>query len=270
MTVSDPSTSRPGSVRLRREPPPLQPVTVAARHELSPRLLRFRFEGPGLRELAEADPAASVRLLVPSSAVRKLVMPEWNGNEFLLPDGSRPALRTFTPLRIDRQAGALDLEIVRHPGGAVSTWAEAAEPGAEAAISGPGKGYAVDADASRFILLGDETAIPAISDLLEALPAHASVDVHVEVETATAEVPMPSHPGRSLDWHLRKAGAAPGTALVEVAGRLDRLDESSRLWAAGEAASMQGIRNHLFKVLAVPRNQTSIRGYWKPPRRRAV
>ena len=35
-------------------------------------------------------------------------MPAWNGNEFLLPDGRRPAIRTFTPRRVDPDALELD------------------------------------------------------------------------------------------------------------------------------------------------------------------
>ena len=47
-------------------------------------------------------------------------MPAWNGNEFLLPDGSRPAIRTLTPLRIDTDGLELDVEVVLHrPAGRV-------------------------------------------------------------------------------------------------------------------------------------------------------
>lgn len=253
-------------LRTRREPPPLRTVTVASREELSPRMLRLGFEGPGLRDLAIADPGASVRLLVPSPGTDELVIPIWNGNEFLLPDGTRPALRTFTPLRLDTASGRLELEIVRHPGGAVSEWAERVDPGAEAAISGPGKGYPVDSTASRFVVLGDETALPAVSQLLEAVPGRAAIEVHVEVISEAAIIPLPVHPAATVEWHVRPAGDAPGSSLVRVSQQLTGLDAETRVWAAGEAASMQAIRTHLFQHLAVPRSQTSIRGYWKPVR----
>lgn len=252
--------------RIRREPPPLVPVTVTARDELSPRMLQFTFEGDGLRSLGDAEPASSVRLLVPSPGTDELVIPEWNGNEFLMPDGERPTLRTFTPLRIDRDAGRLDLQIVRHPGGAVSAWAEDASPGDPAAISGPGSGYTIDSDAEHFILLGDETATPAIGDLLTALPHDVTVEAHIEIDRPDDKIPLPQHPGASLTWHARPDGDAPGATIVAVAQGLDALPDTTRLWAAGEAASMQAIRNHLFKTLGVPRSQTSIRGYWKPAR----
>ena len=242
-------------------------MTVVRRTEVSPRLLGLTFEGPDLADLVVDHPAASVRLLVPSPGSAEVVWPSWNGNEFLLPDGTRPALRTFTPRRLDRAAGRLELEVVRHPGGVVSDWAETVEPGARAAISGPGSGYEIEPDVARYLLLGDETALPAISQLLESLPTHASVEVHVEVVVAEAEIELPAHPGATVSWHVRPPGAAPGAPLVAVVAALDGVDPGTRVWAAGEAASMQAIRTRLFDALAVPRAQTTIRGYWKPPRR---
>ena len=70
-------------------------------------------------------------------------MPAWNGNEFLLPDGRRPAIRTFTPRRVDPEALELDLEIVVHGGGVgVRVGGGGRRPATPAAISGPGRGYA--------------------------------------------------------------------------------------------------------------------------------
>lgn len=250
-------------VRVRRAPPPLLPITVTARVELSPRMLRLSIEGEVVRGLVVPDPAASVRLLVPTSGTTDLVIPTWNGNEFLLPDGSRPALRTFTPLHID--GAHMELEIVRHPGGAVSTWAETATQGAEAALSGPGSGYEIDPDATRFVLLGDETALPAIRNLLEVLPEHTEIEVHIEVLDSEAELELPSHRRSTIAWHVadRQSDQSP---LVGVVSDWSSVDRETRIWAGGEASTMQAIRNHLHQTLGVDRDQTSIRGYWKPPR----
>ena len=51
----------------------------------------------------------------------------------------------------------------------MSTWAETAAPGAPAAISGPARGIEIDPGIERYVLLGDETALPALSQLLEVL-----------------------------------------------------------------------------------------------------
>ncbi len=76
-------------------------------------------------------------------------MPTWNGNEFLLPDGRRPTIRTFTPRHVDTGALELVIDAVVHGDGAASQWAQAAAPGLDAAVSGPGRGYTIDERASR-------------------------------------------------------------------------------------------------------------------------
>ena len=263
MSESD-ADDRLERLRSRREPPPLVPVTVTERAEVTPRLLRLEFNGHGIDGML-VEPAASVRLLVPSPGVDELVLPEWNGNEFLLPDGERPALRTFTPL----DAGATDrlrLEIVRHPGGAVSEWAERVAVGDPAALSGPGRGATFPPETETFHLLGDETALPAIAQLLEWLPRDATVTVHAEVLTDDAIRPLPGRPGAEITWLVQPPDGRPGDRLVAAARELP-MPEHSHVWAAGEAASMQAIRKHCFDERGMPRSRTTIRGYWKPARR---
>ena len=234
------------------------------RAELSPRMLRLVLEGDGLRAMPTPEPASSVRLLVPSPGAHALELPQWNGNEFLLADGSRPALRTFTPLRFDADAGRLELEIVRHPGGVVSSWAETAQPGDPAAISGPGRGWALPADTTRLILLGDETALPAITQLWDLVDTDVAVSAHVEVVDRAAVQDIGTRVGATIEWHVRAPDAAPGAQLVAVAAGLHDPGPTRHVWAAGEAASMQAIRTHCFDQLGLPRSQTTIRGYWKP------
>jgi NADPH-dependent ferric siderophore reductase len=246
---------------VRREPPRFRAVEVLAVQSLSPWMRRVTVGGPELRDFRVDEPAASVRLLLPSTPGGDLVRPAWNGNEFLLPDGRRPVIRTLTPLRVD-DPEALDVEIVVHGDGRASQWAETAEPGAVAAISGPGRGYTVDASAGAFLVAGDETALPAITQLLPLLPATATVTVHTEIAHADARRALPESPRTTAEWHVLAERARPGDALVEAV-LAARVDAETRVWIAGEAASVQRIRRHLFGERGLPRANTTIRGYWK-------
>jgi NADPH-dependent ferric siderophore reductase len=257
--VSDPSAA----VRTRREPPSYLRVVVERAERLSPRMVRVTFSGPELAGLTVEQPAASVRLLLPPPGTTELEMPTWNGNEFLLPDGTRPPIRTFTPRRAD--SGTLDLDVVIHGGGVASAWAETAAPGDRAAISGTGRGYAVDPEARVFLLAGDETAIPAIGQLLEVLPVDASVEVHVEVSHPDARLALPDHPGATVAWHDLEPSAPAGDALVDAVCST-ALSPGTRVWVAGEAAAVQRIRRHLFEELGLPRSAAWVRGYWKEGR----
>jgi len=253
------------TARIRREPPAFRRVAVAGATAVTPRLVRVTVGGPGLDGLAIDQPAASVRLLLPAPGTTELVMPTWHGNEFLLPDGNRPTIRTLTPLRLDPAIQELDLEIVVHEGGAASAWAQAARPGDKAAISGPGRGYPIDADATGFLLGGDESAIPAIGQLLELLPPDKPVHVIVEVADPSARLELPKHPAATVDWYDLPAGAPPGDTLVAAITEAE-LAPGTRIWAAGEAAAMQRIRRHLLDERKLPRSETWIRGYWKSGR----
>ena len=249
-------------MRARREPPRFRRVGVRRVQRLSPRMIRVTFAGPDLKGLTVEHPAASVRLLLPSAEGQELVMPSWNGNEFLLPDGRRPTIRTLTPRRVDPDALELEVEIVLHGEGAASDWAAAAEPGDQAAISGPGRGYAIDRDAPAFVLVGDETAIPAVSQLLEVLPTETPVQVHIEVAHPDARLALSDHPHATVEWCDLPSGASPGDALLGAARGADVVP-GARVWVAGEAAAMQRIRRHLFEDRGLPRAHASVRGYWK-------
>lgn len=224
-------------------------------------MVQVTLAGAELEGFTSGLPAGSVRLLLPAPG-NGVVVPSWNGNEFLLPDGRRPIIRTFTPLRFEPAALELDLQIVVHGRGVASDWAEAAEPGAPAAVSGPGRGYTIDPEATTFVIAGDETAIPAITQLLTALPLDKPVQVCVEVGDPAARLPLPDHPAAGVAWFALSEGSPPGDALVAAVRRLG-IPPDSRVWVAGEAAAVQRIRRHLFEERGIPRPRTSVRGYWK-------
>jgi NADPH-dependent ferric siderophore reductase len=259
MSDADPSSL---PARARREPPHYRRITVGRIEPLSARLVEITLTGLELDGFHVDEPAASVRLLLPEAPGADIVLPRWNGNEFLRPDGSRPLLRTFTPRRSDASSNELVVDVVRHGAGPAASWADTARPGDQAAVSGPGRGYTVDVEAPAFLLAGDESAIPAISQLLECLPSATPTRVLVEVARPDGRLELPEHPAATVEWLDLDPGAAPGAALVAAVGRVDLVPDAP-VWAAGEAAAMQRIRRFLFDEVGVPRALTTVRGYWK-------
>ena len=257
MSVDGPATS---AIRARRPPPPFRRAQVAATSARTARLQRVTLAGPELVGFPPAGPAASVRLLLPHHG--ELVLPEWTGNEFLHTDGSRPHLRTLTPLRVDEERGEVDVDIVLHGAGPMATWAAAATAGDEVALSGTGRGHAISADAPAHLLAGDESALPAISTILEALPAGAMATVLVEIGDAVAELALPGSADTTVAWVVQPPGAPPGEALARAV-EAATIEPGTQVWVAGEAAAAQRIRRHLFETRRVPRSQCTVRGYWK-------
>ena len=71
-------------------------------------------------------------------------------------------MREYTPRRIDLVANELDIDFVLHGDGPASTWAAQAAPGQTLDIAGPRASMVVPDLFDSYLLIGDETAIPAI------------------------------------------------------------------------------------------------------------
>ena len=248
---------------VRRPPPAFRIARVEEIHDRGPRLARVTLHGDDLIGLMVEQPASSVRLLLPGP--RGPEIPEWAGNEFLLADGSRPVIRTVTPLDADPEKGRLTVEVVRHGQGALHEWLGTVEPGGPVAVSGPGRGYVVDERAAGFLLAGDESALPAITQLLAVLPRTAAVLVLVEVADPSGRVDLPIPARGRVEFVDRVPGQPPGTALADAV-RAAEVPPDWWVWVAGEAAGVQKIRRHLFEDRGLSRAVVAAHGYWKDSR----
>ncbi|WP_436795095.1 siderophore-interacting protein [Actinospongicola halichondriae] len=246
---------------IRREPPTFRRAAVIRAEHLTPHMRRIVLGGEEFDGLVIDEPASSVRLLLPPTDGGELLLPTWTGNQFELADGSRAPIRTFTPRHFDAAARELTIDVVLHEGGAASAWAASAEAGGQVAVSGPGRGYEIDTSAGSYLLAGDETAIPAIAQLLETLPEHTKTQVIIEVTTPDAQLALPDHPRSNAQWRVLDDGAVPGSALVEAVTSLVEIPPA--VWVAGEAAAVQKIRKHLFDERGMTRSAATVRGYWK-------
>ena len=258
MTSDDTAAARQ---RIRREPPRFRRVGVRSKRLLSERMLRIVLGGDELDGFAIESPASSVRLLLPAPGADALEMPTWTGNQFELATGERAPIRTFTPRAFDAERRELTLDVVLHEHGAATDWARRTETGDEAAISGPGRSETLDPDARSFLLAGDDSAIPAVAQLLEWIGDDRTIDVHIEIAHPDARFELPDHPRATITWHDAAAGATPGSSIVEVVRHLDELPDA--VWVAGEAAAVQRLRTHLFDERGRTRKSVTARGYWK-------
>ena len=247
--------------RVRREPPAFRRVDVRSKRMLSERMLRIVLGGDELDGFAIESPASSVRLLLPPAGRDALEMPTWTGNQFELATGERAPIRTFTPRAFDAERLELTLDVVLHDHGAATDWARRADVGDEVAISGPGRSETLDRAARSFLLVGDESAIPAISQLLESISPDCTIEVHIEITTPGARMELPAHAGATITWHDAEAGAAPGDSFAAAVEGLDELPDA--VWVAGEAAAVQRLRTHLFDERGRTRQSVTARGYWK-------
>ncbi|MGB3733799.1 MAG: siderophore-interacting protein [Ilumatobacter sp.] len=249
---------------IRREPPSYRRLAVRSVEPVTEHMLRIVLGGDELDGFSIEAPASSVRLLLPDADTDELVMVTWTGNQFELPDGSRPPIRTFTPRDVDVDRNELTIEVVLHEHGAASDWARRARPGDEVAVSGPGRSDDLDPDARSHLLVGDESAMPAIAQLLEWIPEDRTIDAHIEIHTPDARLALPDHPNATVTWHDAVEGGSPGDAMAAAVMGVTELADA--VWIAGEAAAVQRIRKYLFDERGRDRSGVTARGYWKKGR----
>ncbi|MGH3418355.1 MAG: siderophore-interacting protein [Streptosporangiaceae bacterium] len=203
--------------------------------------------------LVRGDALDGFRIEAPTSHVKV----------FLPADGQDdPVVRTYTPVRFDEASKTLELQFVLHGTGPASEWAERAGSGDKLAVAGPGGRFVLDEAATHWWLAADESAIPAVVTLLEALPATVTADVHIEVADAADEIAFDSQAKTTVSWHHRRSPGAFGAELDEAARGAD-LPAGARIWVACEAAAMRGIRRYFRNDRGLPAGSLVTRGYWR-------
>jgi NADPH-dependent ferric siderophore reductase len=258
-TPASPATSA-GPPR-RRKPP--KPVTVVAVEALSPRLLSIKVTGDDLDAYADAAPTSHLKVFLPAEGQDAPLLPQQTPDgPVYAEDGPRPVVRTYTPRSYDPATKTLEIQFLVHGEGPASEWAQRAKPGDKLAVGGPGGRFSLEPAADHWLILGDESAIPAIGTLLDALGDTVAIDAHIEVNDADDVIKLVDPAKTLITWHHRKAAGAFGAELAEVAAN-GVIPEGARVWVACEAAAMRDIRRHLIRERGVPAALLVTRGYWR-------
>jgi NADPH-dependent ferric siderophore reductase len=178
-----------------------------------------------------------------------------------------PTTRTYTVRYHDAEAGELAIDFVTHGDeGIAAPWAMAAQPGDEVIVRGPGGAYAPSPAADWHLLVGDESAIPAIGAALEALPPGARARVFVQVGDEAEMQKLASPADVDITWLLRSDHESPeaaGDALAAAVRELEFPPGSVHAFVHGEAGFVALLRRHLSAERRVPKDLLSVSGYWR-------
>ncbi len=141
--------------------PGLALMTVEAVEQLSPGFIRVTLRGPEAARFCEGG--LHFRLLLPPKA-RPPVWPRiCASGRTIWPEGD-DALHRPVYTTVWQSGDLLAFDIYRHPGSPATGWADRAPIGETVGILGPGGGMCPDG--SPLVLLGDQTALPAIRRML--------------------------------------------------------------------------------------------------------
>lgn len=229
---------------------------------VTPRMVRVTLGGDALAGFAGDGPDRRIKMFFPVPGQERPAVPRATSGGPLWPPGEpRPAIRTYTVRRYDPAAGELDADFVLHEGhGPAAAWARDAEPGAWVGVSEPGGRYVVDPAAAWHLVIGDETALPAVATVLAALPAGVPAHAYLEVADAAEEQPLPG--GAAVHW-VHRGGRQAGVPLAGSVRAAVLPDGPGQAWLSGEAACVRDLRRHLLDDRGLDRRAVYATGYWR-------
>jgi NADPH-dependent ferric siderophore reductase len=172
--------------------------------------------------------------------------------------------RDFTPRRHDAAANILEIDFALHDAGPATRWAAQTKPGDTLNVGGPRGSFIIPMDFDWHLLVGDETALPAISRRLAELPAGARAVVLAEVDGAGEELKFDSQADVTVTWAHRNGGAAGASdALAKTLAVLKLPSGDYYAWVACESLIAKALRRQLITDHRANPKWMRAAGYWR-------
>ncbi|MFJ9471209.1 siderophore-interacting protein [Streptomyces caniferus] len=259
---------------------PVALIQVTDVRRPTPHMVRVTFAGDGLDDFP-TWPDQQLKLCFPRPGQTEPRLPEgaadgdvmrWYQAFLALPEDERPWMRSYTVRSYDPVRQRIDIDFVLHgtdpaATGPATRWAASAAVGDLLARYGPSAEYArpLPLDTADWLLLaGDETALPAIGSLLQALPAGARALACIEVADAAEEQHLATRADLTVRWvHRTAAAAGPHDALPAAVRALTFPPGRVVAWLAGEAGTVRALRRHLVEERGVEKRRIEFSGYWR-------
>lgn len=221
---------------------------------IAPQMLRVVLGGEELEGFTSSGFDDHVKLIFPTVASA--------GGEAGAAEAA-PEMRDFTPRYYDAVRGELWIDFFVHEAGPATTWASAAKPGDQLVVAGPKGSFVIDPEGiDLHLMIGDETAVPAIARRLGELPATARAQVIVEVDDPTGWPAFQSAANTEVSFVVRGAAAEPAAALLAHLGNV-QLPERCYVWIALESQAARALRRYFTGERGVDKEWIKSSAYWQ-------
>ncbi|MGP9727096.1 siderophore-interacting protein [Glutamicibacter sp. 287] len=240
-------------------------LQVVKRQQISEHLVRLTFGGPGFENFVDKSATDRYIKILFAKPELGLTLPyDMDELRERLPGEDMPVRRTYTVRRSDAAAGTIEVDFVVHGSdGLAGPWARDAKIGDSVCFSGPGGMYEPKGEFDFHLLVGDETAIPAIAASLEAMREDMVGQVLIEVEGAGDEIEMRAPRGVDIRWIHRGAAFTPEASTLESAVRQHPWPGGRvQVFAHGEREVMKALRSYFYDERGVDRRDMSLSAYW--------
>ncbi|MBF6619142.1 MAG: siderophore-interacting protein [Patulibacter sp.] len=242
-------------------------VEVVAVDRVSPKMARIGFAGSVLDEMPHDEPGEIATFIWPDEG-REVVLPI-SGSWRFPPGAEGQHWRNYTVRRLRRgvpgHGTVLEADFVLHGDhGRATRWAGQAAVGQRLGIAGPRLHWVSDPEAEWSLLVGDETALPAIAATLEQLPRGHRALAFVEVDGPEEQQAIDAVCDADVVWLSRDgAPAGTGTRLVDAVRAAELPSGRGKVWAAGESMAIRDVREHLRDERGVDPETMQAIGYWR-------
>lgn len=247
-----------------RHPLVFRAVDVLRVERISPHMQRIVFGGDELHGFVSRAPDDHVKLFFPNRS-GEIVRPVPGPNGPTWPAGPEYSpMRDYTPRQFDAATGELVIDFVLHGDGPASEWARQAAPGQRIGAGGPRGSVIIAADFDAYVLVGDETALPAIGRWLQEMAKGTRVEVLLEIPEAADRQTFQTAADVHVCWLERNGQAADSSKLLEQA--LQELPAPAGdvfYWIGAESRRARDMRLWLSQQRGIPKDWLKAKGYWK-------
>ncbi|MFK4069132.1 siderophore-interacting protein [Streptomyces sp. NPDC029674] len=252
-------------------------VQVLRTEHITPAMIRVTFGGADLPRMAAGGPDQRIKIFLPHPGQDSPVMPDtgsgdvadWYAAWYALDPSVRGIMRTYTTRRLRRDPDELIVDFAVHDpapspaDGPATSWARTARPGARIGVLGPVEeenaayDFRLPQDTDWLLLAADESALPAVANILEKLPTGLPTRVWIELHDLADRQDLPTEADAEIHW-LTREGAT--TAAIRGA---DLPEGTPYAWIAGESATVKAVRRHLVGDRGFDRKKVTFSGYWR-------
>jgi NADPH-dependent ferric siderophore reductase len=238
-------------------------VEVRRVRHVTPHLVRVTLGGSDLDGFVSHGFDDHVKLVFPDPATGELSAPTPSPDGLVFAN-PRPLMRDYTPLRYNAAARSLDIDFAVHDAGPATDWAVKARVGDRLGMGGPKGSFIVPTDFDAHLLIGDDTALPAIARRLRELPDDAQALVIAEVDSEDDQVALESEAQVMVVWvHRRGVTAGDAGLLMAAVGALKLPPGDIHAWVAAESAVAKALYAHLVKKRMLNPKWVKASGYWR-------
>ncbi|TWB80012.1 NADPH-dependent ferric siderophore reductase [Nitrospirillum amazonense] len=219
-------------------------LTVTSVAHLTPKMLRVVLTSPELADFDSRGADDHIKLF------------------FSGPDG-QPLMRDYTPRAFSQADRTLTLDFALHDAGPATAWALGAKVGDTLEIGGPRGSMIVPDDFDWYLLVADETGLPAIGRRLEELRPGVPVHTVVAVDSAAEIQAIETKARWTAHWVTRDSHGTDDAATLRRAVEGIQLPPGDGyVWIAAEATVAKALRAYVLEDRKHPAQWMRASGYW--------